>query len=66
MKFKDLFLPKIARSDPEVRKAAIREEINVELLKQLVQKESDPEVIDVAVKRIRELKPDWVHEKESS
>jgi hypothetical protein len=66
MKFKDLFLPKIARSDPEVRKAAIREEINVELLKQLVQKESDPEVIDVAVKRIRELKPDWVHEKESA
>ncbi len=66
MKFKDLFLPKIASSDPEVRKAAIREEINVELLKQLVQKESDPEVIDVAVKRIRELKPDWVHEKESS
>ena len=66
MKFKDLFLPKIARSDPEVRKAAIKEEINVELLKQLVQKESDPEVIDVAVKRIRELKPDWVHEKESA
>jgi hypothetical protein len=29
MKFKDLFLPKIARSDPEVRKAAIREEVNV-------------------------------------
>jgi rRNA pseudouridine-1189 N-methylase Emg1 (Nep1/Mra1 family) len=61
MKFRDLFLPKIARSDPEVRKAAIREEINVELLKQLVQKESDPEVIDVALKRIKELKPDWVH-----
>jgi hypothetical protein len=66
MKFRDIFLPKIARSDPEVRKAAIREEINVELLKQLVQKESDPEVIDVAVKRIRELKPEWVYEKESA
>ena len=66
MKFKDLFLPKIARSDPEVRKAAIREEVNVELLKQVVQKESDPEVIDVAEKRIRELRPDWVHEKESA
>jgi len=66
MKFIDLFLPKIARSDPEVRKAAIREEINVELLKQLIQKESDPEVVDVAVKRIIELKPDWVYEKESA
>jgi hypothetical protein len=62
MKFKDLFLPKIARSDPEVRKAAIREEVNLELLKQLVQKESDPEVLDVAVKRIQELRPDSVNE----
>ena len=66
MKFKDLFLPKIARSDPEVRKAAIREEVNVELLKQVVQKESDPEVIDVAEKRIKKLRPEWVHEKESA
>jgi DnaJ-domain-containing protein 1 len=66
MKFKDLFLPKIARSDPEVRKAAIREEVNVELLKQLVQKESDPEVLDVAEKRIQELRPDSVNEKVSA
>jgi len=66
MKVKDFFLPKIARSDPEVRKAAIREEINIELLKQLVQKESDPEVKDVAVKRIRELRPDAVDEKVSA
>ena len=66
MKFKDLFLPKIDRSDPEVRKAAIREEVNVELLKQLVQKESDPEVLNVAVKRINELRPDQVNEKVSA
>ena len=66
MKFKDLFLPKIARSDPEVRKAAIREEVNVELLKQIVEKESDPEVIDVAVKRVSELRPDSVDEKVSA
>jgi hypothetical protein len=66
MKFRDLFLPKIARSDPEVRKAAIREEINVELLKQIVEKESDPGVIDVAVKRISELRPDSVNEKVSA
>ena len=66
MKFRDLFLPKIARSDPEVRKAAIREEINVELLKQIVQKESDPEVIEVAAERIRALRPDSVNEKVSA
>jgi len=66
MKFRDLFLPKIARSDPEVRKAAIREEVNVELLKQIVEKESDPEVIDVAVKRVSELRPDSVDEKVSA
>ena len=66
MKFRDLFLPKIARSDPEVRKAAIREEVNVELLKQIVEKDSDPEVIDVAVKRISELRPDSVDEKVSA
>lgn len=66
MKFRDLFLPKIARSDPEVRKAAVKEEINVELLKQVVQKESDPEIIDLAEKRIRELRPDAVNEKVSA
>ena len=65
MKFRDLFLPKIARSDPEVRMAAIREEINIELLKQVVQKESDPEVIDVAVSRIQELQPNYVYEQAS-
>ena len=63
MKFRDLFLPKIARSDPEIRKAAIREEINVELLKQVIEKESDPEVIDVALNRIRELQPHHEYEK---
>jgi len=66
MKFRDLFLPKIARSDPEVRKAAIREEINIELLKQVVEKESDPEVTDVAATRLRELQSQYVYEKASA
>ncbi len=57
MKLGDFFLPKIARSNPEVRKAAVREEINVELLKQIAEKDSDPEVADLALKRIRELRP---------
>lgn len=58
MKFKDLFLPKIARSDPEVRKAAVREEINVELLKRIVEKDADAEVRDVAKQRIHEIRPE--------
>ena len=58
MKFKDFFLPKIARSDPEVRKAAIREEINVELLKQIVEKDADQEVRDLAKTRIHEIRPE--------
>jgi hypothetical protein len=55
MKFSDLFLPKIARSDPEVRKKAVRKEKNVALLKQVVQKDSDPEVRRVAKKQITKL-----------
>ena len=43
MKFQDFFLPKISRSDPEVRKKAVREEIDVELLKQVMKKDADPE-----------------------
>lgn len=62
MKFRDMFLPKIARSDPEMRKDAIREEINVELLKQVVAKDSDPAVVDVAISRLQELQPNYVYE----
>lgn len=35
MKFSDFFLPKIARSDPEVRKKAVRIERNVAILKKV-------------------------------
>lgn len=55
MKFSDIFLPKIARSDPEVRKKAVAEEINVELLKQVIEKDSDQEVRKLAQKRVEEL-----------
>ena len=40
MKFQDFFLPKISRSDPEVRKKAVREAIDVELLKQVIKKDA--------------------------
>lgn len=55
MKFSDLFLPKIARSDPKVRKAAVKAEINKELLKQVIEKDSHPEVREAAKVRLKEL-----------
>jgi hypothetical protein len=58
MKFQDFFLPKISRSDPEVRKKAIREEINVELLKQVMVKDPDQEVRDLAKERLHEIRPE--------
>ena len=55
MKFSDLFLPKIVRSDPKVRKSAVAKEKNVELLKQVMEKDSEPEVRKLAEQRVREL-----------
>ena len=55
MKAIDLFLPKIARSDPEVRKAAVRNENDVDLLKQVSKKDNNPEVRKLALKRIKKL-----------
>ncbi|MCF8052541.1 MAG: hypothetical protein K9L59_14970 [Desulfobacterales bacterium] len=56
MKFSDIFLPKIARSDPEVRKKAVENESNVKLLKQVIEKDSDSGVRELARKRIEELR----------
>lgn len=56
MKFSDIFLPKIARSDPEVRKKAVESESSVELLKQVIEKDSDSGVRELARKRIEELR----------
>ena len=56
MKFSDFFLPKIARSNPEVRKDAVRSEVNVELLKQVAEKDADAEVRELARKRAEELR----------
>jgi hypothetical protein len=58
MKFQDFFLPKISRSDPEVRKKAVREEINVELLKQVIVKDPDPDVRDLAKERLHKIRPE--------
>jgi hypothetical protein len=55
MKFRDLFLPKIARSDPKVRKKAVKEERNTEILRQVIKKDSHPEVREAAKNRLKEL-----------
>ena len=55
MKFRDLFLPKIARSNPEVRIEAVKSEENIELLKKVTQNDSDPRVVKAAQKRIETL-----------
>jgi hypothetical protein len=55
MKFSDFFLPKIAHSKPEVRIAAIRDEENIELLKNVIKNDSDRRVIDAAKSRIEAL-----------
>lgn len=55
MKFKDFFLPKIARSEPDVRIAAVESEENVELLKKVAENDADPRVVRAARKRIEAL-----------
>lgn len=55
MKFRDFFLPKIARSNPEVRIAAIKDEENIELLKNVIHNDSDQRVIDAAKSRLEAL-----------
>jgi len=55
VKFRDLFLPKIAHSDPEKRKEAVREESDQTLLKKVIENDDNPEVRDEARKRLEEL-----------
>ena len=56
MKLSDLFLPKIAHSDPKIRRKAVAKESNSELLKKVVKNDSDPEVRKAAQKRLQEIK----------
>lgn len=55
MKFRDLFLPKIAHSNPEVRIKAVDSEENAELLKKVKENDSDPRVVKAAQKRLEAL-----------
>jgi hypothetical protein len=55
MKFRDIFLPKIAHSNPDVRIKAIETEENAELLEKVTQNDSDPRVVKAAKKRLEAL-----------
>jgi hypothetical protein len=55
MKFRDLFLPKIAHSNPEVRIGAVETEENAELLKKVIENDDDPQVVKAAQKRLDAL-----------
>lgn len=56
MKFRDIFLPKIARSNPEVRKKAVMAEENREILKKVIQNDADQDVRATARDRLKRLK----------
>jgi hypothetical protein len=55
MAFRDLFLPKIAHSNPEVRIKAVKDEKDKALLQRVIENDQDPEVVKTAKKRIEEL-----------
>jgi precorrin-6B methylase 2 len=55
MKLRDFFLPKISRSNPQVRKEAVRRENNMSLLQQISKQDKDPEVRQLALKRLKKL-----------
>jgi hypothetical protein len=55
MKLRDFFLPKISRSNPQVRKEAVRSENNMSVLQQISKQDKDPEVRKLALKRLKKL-----------
>jgi hypothetical protein len=55
MAFRDIFLPKLAHSNPEVRKKAVQNETNTAVLQQVAEKDKDPAVVETAKARLEEL-----------
>lgn len=58
MAFKDLFLPKLVHSNPEKRKEAVRKERSIDILQRVIEKDENPEVVNLAKLRISQLKPE--------
>jgi len=55
MAFRDLFLPKIAHSNPEVRKKAVEGVTDTALLQRVIDNDKDPGVVETAKARLEEL-----------
>jgi hypothetical protein len=55
MKLSDLFIPKIARSDPKIREQAVMKCKDKELLKRVIQNEKDEHVRQVVKQRLEAL-----------
>jgi hypothetical protein len=55
MKLSDFFIPKIARSDPKVRKQAVLECQDKDLLKRVIQNDKDENVRQLAKQRLETL-----------
>jgi hypothetical protein len=55
MAFRDLFLPKLAHSNPEVRKKALMKESDKALIQRVIDNDQDPDVVEAAKKRLEEL-----------
>ena len=56
MKLSDLFLPKHAHSNPEVRKQAVSKMSDKNLLDQISKKDKDEAVRKLAQKRLKEVR----------
>jgi hypothetical protein len=55
MKLRDLFLPKLAQSNPHVRKKAVMKETDKGVLIKVIQNDSDRDVRQAARKRLQRL-----------
>jgi hypothetical protein len=55
MKFRDLFLPKLAHSDPKVRKKAVLKEKDSNILKKVIENDKNPDVRRAANRRLKDL-----------
>jgi hypothetical protein len=55
MKLRDLFLPKLAQSNPKVRKKAVLKEDDKGVLIKVIQNDSDRDVRQAARKRLQRL-----------
>ena len=48
-------MPKIAHSNPEVRKKAVMQESDAGLLQRVIDNDKDPEVVETARRRLTEV-----------